>query len=250
MQAGMLSIGEVAQLAGVTTRTLRHYHATGLLPEPTRDSSGYRRYGATDVIAAVRVVRLRALGMPIPQITARLAGDGQQPSLARSLDDLAGELEREIDRLTDIRDRVRELVDSETLDNPEAALAHALRGHGLLGPDATLPAGETDAAALLDAVHPGGMSGALDQAGDLLADRGALEELGRLLQRYRALTAESDDASVDVLAREVADVLPRPANPAPQVDVDLMDKLLAGRLNGGQQRFMRRLRQIVDAERA
>ena len=90
----------------------------------------------------------------------------------------------------------------------------------------------------------------LDQVGGLLADHGGLDELGRLLQRYRALSVESDDATIDALAREVAAALPRPENSAPPVDVDLMDKLLAGRLNGGQQRFMRRLRWILDAERA
>ena len=63
-QVARLSIGEVAQLAGVTTRTVRHYHAIGLLPEPQRDGSWYRRYDASDVVAVVRVVRLRALGMP------------------------------------------------------------------------------------------------------------------------------------------------------------------------------------------
>jgi hypothetical protein len=74
--APRLSIGEVARLAGVTPRTVRHYHATGLLAEPSRDSPGYRRYGAADLIALVRVVRLRALGMPaaLHAATARLAG--------------------------------------------------------------------------------------------------------------------------------------------------------------------------------
>ncbi|MEV4016841.1 MerR family DNA-binding transcriptional regulator [Nonomuraea angiospora] len=37
----MLS-SELAELAGVTVRTLRHYHQIGLLPEPRRASGGYR----------------------------------------------------------------------------------------------------------------------------------------------------------------------------------------------------------------
>jgi DNA-binding transcriptional MerR regulator len=43
--SGQLRIGELADLAGVTVRTIRHYHAKGLLAEPPRDPSGYRRYG-------------------------------------------------------------------------------------------------------------------------------------------------------------------------------------------------------------
>ena len=43
----MLTIGQLASYTGVTVRAVRHYHQIGLLPEPDRDASGYRRYGAT-----------------------------------------------------------------------------------------------------------------------------------------------------------------------------------------------------------
>ena len=36
--------GEVARLAGVSVRTLRHYHQIGVLPEPHRRGGGYRDY--------------------------------------------------------------------------------------------------------------------------------------------------------------------------------------------------------------
>ncbi|MGY2061630.1 MerR family DNA-binding transcriptional regulator, partial [Nocardia gipuzkoensis] len=52
----MLTIGQLATAAGVTVRTVRHYHHVGLLPEPERDASGYRRYGAQ---AAVDLIRIR-----------------------------------------------------------------------------------------------------------------------------------------------------------------------------------------------
>ena len=45
----MLTISQLASYAGVTVRAVRHYHARGLLPEPERDASGYRRYGAQAV---------------------------------------------------------------------------------------------------------------------------------------------------------------------------------------------------------
>ena len=37
----VLRSGDVAKLAGVTVRTLRHYRRIGLLPEPPRDDNGY-----------------------------------------------------------------------------------------------------------------------------------------------------------------------------------------------------------------
>lgn len=46
-----LTIGHLAAHTGVTVRAIRHYHHIGLLPEPERDASGYRRYGAPAVAA-------------------------------------------------------------------------------------------------------------------------------------------------------------------------------------------------------
>ena len=43
--------GELAALAGVTVRTLRHYHQIGLLPEPERGGNGYRDYDVHDLLA-------------------------------------------------------------------------------------------------------------------------------------------------------------------------------------------------------
>lgn len=46
----------------VGPRSLRHYHALGLLPEPSRQANGYREYGALDVARLLRIKRLAALG--------------------------------------------------------------------------------------------------------------------------------------------------------------------------------------------
>ena len=50
MDVPMLTISQLAGYAGVSVRAVRHYHQQGLLPEPDRDASGYRRYGAQAVI--------------------------------------------------------------------------------------------------------------------------------------------------------------------------------------------------------
>ena len=247
--AGRLSIGEVARLAGVSARAVRHYHAIGLTPEPGRDSSGYRRYGGRDVIALVRVVRLRALGMPIPQIAAQVSSDVDDASLPTALRALAEEIDAEIAQLAATRDRLRELAESETFEQPVKALTQALRGHGMLGPSDELRAGEEWAAALLDALHPQGMRGVLDQAGELLADPAALVTLATLRQRFRALSGKTSAAEIEALVNDVAAVLPRPGRDTPPVDMDLMDKLLSDRLNRAQQRFIHGLRDKVAASR-
>jgi DNA-binding transcriptional MerR regulator len=241
--AGRLSVGELARLAGVTPRAIRHYHEIGVVPEPARDSSGYRRYGPRDVIAAVRVVRLRALGMPLQRIAAHVAEpDGALP-LAASLRTLADELDGEIARLTQTRDRLRALAGSDTLDDPAETLAAALRGLGLHPAAIELPDSEASAARLVDALHPQGLPGALEQADALLRDPEARRRLGAAIQRFRALGEESTGAEIEALAADVATVLPRPVQAARPVGLDVMDKLVGDRLNQAQRSFMRRLRQ-------
>ena len=73
----MLTISQLAAYAGVTVRAVRHYHAKGLLPEPTRDHSGYRRYDAAAVVELIRIRTLAEAGVPLARVQELLAaGDG------------------------------------------------------------------------------------------------------------------------------------------------------------------------------
>jgi DNA-binding transcriptional MerR regulator len=58
----------LAELAGTTLRTVRHYHELGLLPEPERSVNGYKQYGVVHLARLVRIRRLVDLGMTLPQI--------------------------------------------------------------------------------------------------------------------------------------------------------------------------------------
>lgn len=240
-----LSIGEVARLAGVTARAVRHYHATGLVAEPPRDSSGYRRYGIAELVSLVRVVRLRALGMPIPQIAARLTSGGDA-SPSADLRALVDELDAELERLTTLRNRLVEAIDARALEQPEHTLSRVLREHGRLRADQDLPRSEADAADLLDALHPHGIAGAVEDAQGVLTDPAKLRQLDALVRRYQALTDRTANDEVDALARDAAAVLPRPERPHAPVDIELMDKLIGERLNRAQRRFMRQLRLALE----
>ena len=68
----MLTIGQLAATAGVTVRTVRYYHQVGLLPEPERDASGYRRYGAQAAVDLVRIRTLADAGVPLARVDALL----------------------------------------------------------------------------------------------------------------------------------------------------------------------------------
>lgn len=68
---------ELADLAGVTVRTLRHYHQMGLLPEPPRADNGYRTYGALDLARVLRIKRLASLGMSLQQVKRALDAESR-----------------------------------------------------------------------------------------------------------------------------------------------------------------------------
>ena len=75
-----MRIGQVANRAGVNVETLRYYERRGLLPEPARAASGYRRY-PDDSVQVVRFIkRAQQLGFSLSEIEdlLRLAGGGPQ----------------------------------------------------------------------------------------------------------------------------------------------------------------------------
>lgn len=94
---------EVARIAGVTVRTLRHYHALGLLPEPPRSANGYRDYAPADLARVLRIKRLASLGFPLTcvgEVMAQMDADEPEGDTAADpLAELDRELEQEIARL-------------------------------------------------------------------------------------------------------------------------------------------------------
>ncbi|BDD69918.1 MULTISPECIES: MerR family transcriptional regulator [Streptomyces] len=65
---GLCGIGELAEGAGVTVKTVRFYSDRGLLPEASRSAGGHRRYGP-EALDRLRLIRsLRALGLAVPEV--------------------------------------------------------------------------------------------------------------------------------------------------------------------------------------
>ncbi len=88
---------ELAALAGVSVRTLRHYHRVGVLAEPRRSGNGYRDYTVHDLVRLLRIRRLAALGTPLDRMTAVL--DAEQPDHRSVLDELEADVDARISRL-------------------------------------------------------------------------------------------------------------------------------------------------------
>src|ERR1700727_1179146 len=107
----MLTIGQLAAYAGVTVRAVRHYHHIGLLPEPQRDASGYRRYGATAVVSLIKIRTLAAAGVPLSQIGQVLEADAS--TFAETIQRIDSHLLGEIERLETSRKQHAQLAASE-----------------------------------------------------------------------------------------------------------------------------------------
>ncbi|MFE2924829.1 MerR family transcriptional regulator [Streptomyces goshikiensis] len=107
-----MRIGELAELAGTSTRTLRYYESRGLLPA-RRDGQGHRTYDEGDLRMLRQIRMLRDFGFELEETrpfvdclrAGHPAGDSCPSSLAVYRRKLA-ELDGLIGRLADVREQV------------------------------------------------------------------------------------------------------------------------------------------------
>lgn len=67
--------GELAQLAGLTIRTLRYYDQIGLFSPSGYSNSGHRLYTESDLTRLQQILSLKELGLSLDEIKSFLAGD-------------------------------------------------------------------------------------------------------------------------------------------------------------------------------
>lgn len=194
----MLTIGELASYAGVTVRAVRHYHAKGLLPEPERDHSGYRRYDAGAVVELIKIRTLADAGVPLRRVRQLLqAGDEE---FANAVADIDQRLRAEIRERQRHRERIARLTAGESLVLPAevVALLDQLRA---LGVDERIMEVERDGWILLAAHSPGRIPEWAARKRRQIADP-------RLIDFYltlgQALDRTDDDPQLVVLADTMA----------------------------------------------
>jgi DNA-binding transcriptional MerR regulator len=146
-----LTIGQLADYAGVTIKAVRHYHDRGLLPEPPRDQSGYRRYSAQHAIQLVKIKTLADAGVPLARVKELLAAGADQFAAAiaaidRDLVAQARRIRRSRERIAELHAGDRLFVSAQVADYLER-----LRQMGVSDQTAHL---ERDLWILLHAVSP------------------------------------------------------------------------------------------------
>jgi MerR family mercuric resistance operon transcriptional regulator len=112
MQQGM-TIGRLAQAAGVHVETIRYYQRIGLIPEPQKPQGGHRRYppAALERIAFIR--RAQQLGFSLEEVKKLLGfADGRNRREVRQIaEGKYALLEARIEQLNDMRRKLKRLID-------------------------------------------------------------------------------------------------------------------------------------------
>jgi MerR family transcriptional regulator, thiopeptide resistance regulator len=109
------TVGQVADVFGVTVRTLHHYDELGLLVPGERSAAGYRLYTDADLRRLQQIVVYRRLELPLDEIASLLAGDEDpRAHLRRQREAVMTRL----DELTDIVVAIDRALEREMDDRP------------------------------------------------------------------------------------------------------------------------------------
>ncbi|MEU9886485.1 MerR family transcriptional regulator [Sphaerisporangium sp. NPDC051017] len=230
------STRQLAVLAGVTLRSIRHWHDIGLLPEPERLANGYKQYTARHLVLALRIARLTGLGFTLDDVARMLDSeeDGQE-----SLRGLRAELDTRIADLERIRSEVDELISLGVSPDlsPEALLAMEA-----LGGD---PASRNVAIVLTHLMPKE------DTLTFVKALKNAPEELLHVNTALQELPADASEDEIDSLVDRATATIRAflsthykafpdfPDSPSEQMNTDSLTVLVTEGMNPAQRRTMR-----------
>ena len=195
----MLTIGQLAAYAGVTVRAVRHYHQIHLLPEPERDASGYRRYGAMAAVSLIKIRTLANAGVPLSQIRPMLEADAS--SFVDMIQRIDADLRDEVERLETSRKQIAQLTAGDSLVLPPEVTSYLDRLREV-GASERMVEGERDGWILLAARWP-------DRIHEVMPAKHAQLDNPQLVRLYRVLSeiGESDAGDDDPRLEEAADIM-------------------------------------------
>jgi DNA-binding transcriptional MerR regulator len=126
--SGALSSGELADLAGVSRDTLRHYERKGVLPRPLRSHNGYRQYPSEAVQREQLIRRALSVGFTLYELAKVLKIRDAGGAPCEEVRKLAAQ------KLVNLQDQLRELTAlrddlQKTLSDWDARLAQRAKGN-------------------------------------------------------------------------------------------------------------------------
>lgn len=239
---------DLARLAGISVRTLRHYHQVGVLEEPDRSSNGYRDYDTHDLVRVLRIRRLADLGFSLAQVSTILLGAG--PAADDLFDTVDAELAEQIERLTRQREVLSHLRSRGAPPDlpPEIAASHeVLRRSGLPQSAAEL---DRDHALLLGQLMGAQGQGYVTAVYDLISRPARARATAAAMTAWAALDDESTEQDVDALVEQLADLLiPVLAEladaPPPALDDAQFEQHLPDYVTRAQGQLLRKVREAL-----
>jgi len=106
-----MKIGELAARGGCDVQTVRFYEREGLLDEPERETSGYRRYADRHLKRLQFIRHCRSLDIPLPEVRELLRFAAQPEQSSAHVDALLDEhIERVRQRLAALRTLQKQLL--------------------------------------------------------------------------------------------------------------------------------------------
>lgn len=231
----VITIGQLATYVGVSVKTIRVYHDKGLLPEPDRDASGYRRYGANDAIDLIKIRTLAEAGVPLARIRdLRSVNDEEFQQALREIDD---DLSDRIRGLRATQGRLRRLAAGRLAPLPTEVGAHLerLADWGFTPRWVDL---QRDLWILVFATHPDRATTLFHDQAETLAD----PELRQLFLDYdHAHDLDADDPGIDDLARRIAEATRERYGPdePPELDASEIPALIQAAVNASSPAWQR-----------
>ena len=124
---GALSSGELADLAGVSRDTLRHYERKGVLPRALRSQNGYRQYPPEALQRVQLIRRALSVGFTLDELAKVLKVRDAGGAPCEEVRKMAAQ------KLLNVQDQLRELTElrddlQKTLQDWDARLAHRANG--------------------------------------------------------------------------------------------------------------------------
>lgn len=123
-----VAIGDVARMARVTARTLRHYESIGLLTPSSIGTNGYRHYGDTELLRLFPVARPSGRIRDPPEPAPWARGSWSSGRSVSALPEIAALLDKQRDEVAALREHHgRLLAERDRLDRMAATVARTIR---------------------------------------------------------------------------------------------------------------------------
>ncbi|MCA0987160.1 Hg(II)-responsive transcriptional regulator [Guptibacillus algicola] len=105
-----LQVSELANLCSVNKETIRYYEKENLIPEPSRNQSGYRMYEESTVKRVKFIKRMQELGFSLREVHKLLGVVDHDDVRCKDMYDFVSEKEKEIEKKINDLERMKDVL--------------------------------------------------------------------------------------------------------------------------------------------